>query len=607
MNFVFLHTGDKPTYIIMNIFSPHSFHIPVLGLGFSIDTPLKVARFGISSVVSIIEDGLIEDMRAHHAVNNGISYEPISEKEEDFRARRIAAYLDMMQDIITAQVDKIRDMSFSEGTALYDYFMLLPESLPAKTSFLRMLELEEGLEKQRLQMELRSCVVAGAIDVNIMAKVDNPKYTSSGVRMADEYSDALSALRGFAKSKLSSSVVFSAGYNPKLYSYIEQFPEFFPDSDGSLSKRVILKVSDYRSALVQGKILAKKGIWVSEFRVESGLNCGGHAFATEGLLMGPILDEFCKNRSVLAEELYELCRKALEAKGKTSFLAMPYQALSAQGGVGTASEHSFLLHQYGLDSIGWGSPFLLVPEATNVDEGTLKDLANAKKEDFYLSDASPLGVPFNNFRRSTSETQRKARIAKNRAGSPCYKKYLSSNTEFTELPICTASRQYVALKEKQLAGSGLSDTEVSAKMEKIVEKDCLCEGLTSSVRLKNDMAIPHKLSAVAICPGPNLAYFSGVFTLQQMVGHIYGRCKLNNTLTRPHMFINELVLYINYLRKQLADQGNSTVEKHIKYCGKFRDGLLQGIAHYRSMGPLLLGSATLLPALEAEVISLSNN
>ena len=199
MNFVFLHTGDKPTYIIMNIFSPHSFHIPVLGLGFSIDTPLKVARFGISSVVSIIEDGLIEDMRAHHAVNNGISYEPISEKEEDFRARRIAAYLDMMQDIITAQVDKIRDRSFSEGTALYDYFMLLPESLPAKTSFLRMLELEEGLEKQRLQMELRSCVVAGAIDVNIMAKVDNPKYTSSGVRMADEYSDALSALRGFAK------------------------------------------------------------------------------------------------------------------------------------------------------------------------------------------------------------------------------------------------------------------------------------------------------------------------------------------------------------------------------------------------------------------------
>ena len=31
----------------------HSFHIPVLGLGYSIDTPVKVARFGISSVISI--------------------------------------------------------------------------------------------------------------------------------------------------------------------------------------------------------------------------------------------------------------------------------------------------------------------------------------------------------------------------------------------------------------------------------------------------------------------------------------------------------------------------------------------------------------------------
>lgn len=43
----------------------HTFHIPVLGLSYSIDTPLKVARFGISSVVSIIEDELVEkEMRA---------------------------------------------------------------------------------------------------------------------------------------------------------------------------------------------------------------------------------------------------------------------------------------------------------------------------------------------------------------------------------------------------------------------------------------------------------------------------------------------------------------------------------------------------------------
>jgi hypothetical protein len=278
--------------------------------------------------------------------------------------------------------------------------------------------------------------------------------------------------------------------------------------------------------------------------------------------------------------------------------------LSAQGGVGTAGEHAFLLDHFGLDSIGWGSPFLLVPEATNVDEQTLRDLAQAEKEDYYLSDASPLGVPFNNFRRSTSEEQRKQRIAKNRAGSPCYKKYLASNTEFTELPICTASRQYIALKQKQLAGSGQSDQAVRLQMEKIAEKDCLCEGLTSSVRLKSGMAIPHRLSAVAICPGPNLAYFSGVFSLKQMVGHIYGRCNLTNAVPRPHMFINELILYIDYLRRLLARPVSTSPEKHSRYCEKFREGLLAGISYYRSHR-LLPGSERHLYDLETEILAVS--
>ena len=42
----------------------HNFHIPVMGLGFTVDTPVKVAHYGISSVVSIAEDHLLERMRA---------------------------------------------------------------------------------------------------------------------------------------------------------------------------------------------------------------------------------------------------------------------------------------------------------------------------------------------------------------------------------------------------------------------------------------------------------------------------------------------------------------------------------------------------------------
>ena len=34
----------------------HTFHIPVMGTGFTIDTPLKVARYGIASVVSLVDD-----------------------------------------------------------------------------------------------------------------------------------------------------------------------------------------------------------------------------------------------------------------------------------------------------------------------------------------------------------------------------------------------------------------------------------------------------------------------------------------------------------------------------------------------------------------------
>ena len=47
----------------MHYSQQHKFHIPVMGLAFTIDTPLKVAQYGISSVISIMEDRLIEMMR----------------------------------------------------------------------------------------------------------------------------------------------------------------------------------------------------------------------------------------------------------------------------------------------------------------------------------------------------------------------------------------------------------------------------------------------------------------------------------------------------------------------------------------------------------------
>ncbi len=570
----------------MNRSNLHNFHIPVLGLAYSIDTPIKVARFGISSAISIMDDQLIEKMRAYYSFKNNETYTPITDKDDDFRAKRITAYLNLVSDLVQKQMDKLRSLPFSGENDLLKYFELLPDASPVKSKFVRMNGLEEGEQKKYWQDELRKKLVPGCIDVNIMAKVDRINVDARGNALPSEYSDALAAFRGFANSNLNSSVVFSAGYNPRLYNYVEQFADFFPDEHVNLRKKIILKVSDYRSALVQGKIFAKKGLWISEFRIESGLNCGGHAFATDGLLLGPILEEFKTKRAELRAELLELCNRANKEKSGCTFPVPPEMRITVQGGIGTANENEFLLEHYELNGTGWGSPFLLVPEATNVDETTINDLATAEKDDYYMSQASPLGIPFNNFRKSSAEKQRIERINKGRPGSPCYKKFLSSDTEFTATPICTASREYQNHKIKQLKEKGLPDEVYSVEFDKIVEKDCLCEGLGSAVLLKGKMPLSHKLSAVTICPGPNLAYFSGVFSLSEMVGHIYGRLNILNSLPRPNMFINELRLYIDHFRKKLQQNAGPTA-KQTKSLETFRGNLLDGINYYKKLASAL--------------------
>ena len=561
----------------------HTFHIPVMGLGFTIDTPLKVARFGISTVISIIEHELIEKMREFHCSHNDEVYEPITEKVEDYRAKRITEYLNLLDRLINRQLIKLRLEPFIEGTEITKYFELLPETSPIKQLYIGMLQLEDSSVKEQIQAQLRSLIVAGSIDVNVMAKVDRTYYDENGEMLPKEFSDALSSFRGYAQSNLASSIVFSAGYNPRLYGYIDAFNDFFPDEKGFLKKKIILKVSDFRSALTQGKILAKKGLWVSEFRIESGLNCGGHAFATDGLLLGPIMEEFKQNRAILQKEVFDICNQALVAKEMSPFPSFPIMKITVQGGIGTANEDNFLLEHYDVDGTGWASPFLLVPEATNVDDVTLKKMANAQKDDYFLSNASPLGVPFNNFRLSTGEEQRLMRINKNRAGSPCYKKFLSTNIEFTKEPICESSREYIHAKIKQIEASEMTAEYKAEKINFLNQRDCLCEGLGVSALLKHNINPAHKLTAVTICPGPNLAYFSGVFTLKQMVDHIYGRTNILNSLKRPNMFVNELVLYVEYYKNQLNKQVENLSTAQIRTLKAFHTNLLSGIDYYKSL------------------------
>ncbi len=99
------------------------------------------------------------------------------------------------------------------------------------------------------------------------------------------------------------------------------------------------------------------------------------------------------------------------------------------------------------------------------------------------------------------------------------------------------------------------------------------------------MLKPRESKAVTICPGPNLAYFSKIYTLDELIDHIYNRTDLLASSKRAHMFVNELNLYIDYLKKDISVYMDNLNEKKGKYLLKFKDQLQQGISYYKQLIP----------------------
>jgi len=557
----------------------HSFHIPVMGISFTIDTPLKVSHFGIDSVISLVDDKLIEKLRKVYSEKFEIPYKEITEKFEDFRAERITSYLDLLHNLAEKKFEELKNATIEKGSMLKEYLNMLPDGSTIKKEFSSISEHFPNLEEAKNW--IKENLSMGSIDVNIMTKIDKENYRN-GKKLATEFNDAHAAMRGFANSKLSSSIVLSAGMSPRLYSYMEQFKDFYPNKNGFIKKKIILKVSDFRSAFVQGKFLAKKGLWVSEYRIESGLNCGGHAFATEGHLIGPILAEFRDKRELLKQSVRDVLNPVLEYKG----FVVPENdiplKITAQGGVGTGEEHDFLLEHYKIDSVGWGSPFLLVPEATTVDESTMKLLSDSQEKDLYLSDISPLGVPFNSIKGNTKDLEKLASILTGKPGSACPKEFLVSNNEYTNKPLCTASRRYQRLKIKELKQQALNAVEFKEIYDKIVDKACICVGLGTSALLTNDLDTKFEGEGVSICPGPNMAYFSKVMSLNEMTSHIYGKSNISRD-NRPNMFVKELNIYIDYLKNKFEEAKNTMTVKNEKYFSSFATNLNEGISYYQNL------------------------
>ena len=555
--------------------SEHCFHIPVMGTGFTNITPLEVAPLGVTSVVALADDLLLEQMRGALSKTFGVEYQPIESKDDDARARRTRAYLDLIADEVERRFERLRSSPFEPDSPIHRYFELLPET-ETKAKWRSLSTTMEPAERARVESELRSAMIPGQIEANIMTKLDSA-FTLTGVPKAPNQSDALASLRGFATSKLRSCVVFSAGMNQRLFAYAATLDCFFPDERGVFDKRICLKVSDFRSADIQGAMLAKKGLWVSEYRIESGLNCGGHAFPTEGQLMGPILDEFRKNRRSLEKKLYEMFATALRAAGRPVPAEPPPCRITVQGGVGTAQEQNLLRERYGVDSVGWGSAFLYCPEVIAIDDYTLSQLSVATRKEVILSKSSPLGVPFWNLMTSKSEQARRERNEAGKSGSPCPRGILAYDTEFSDYPICTASRRYhLSLKESL---TDASPEHGKLRMATAETKSCLCRDLAGSAQIRLGIDLE---ATPLLCAGPNSVYFRRVVSFDEMVGHIYGR---NNVLPenseRAHVFLNEFEIYVDYLEQERREGAATNVR--LKWVERYKQGLENGIAHMREL------------------------
>jgi hypothetical protein len=298
--------------------------------------------------------------------------------------------------------------------------------------------------------------------------------------------------------------------------------------------------------------------------------------------MGPVLEEFKQKRQELIDQLSSVYHEALKLKNKVIPSITPSFRLTAQGGIGTTNEDVFLKRYYGAVSTGWGSPFLLVPEAVQIDKDTLDKLAAAGENDIFLSDVSPLNVAFNNLRNSMSELKKCQLINDGTPGSPCLLGHLATNTEFTQNPVCTASRTYQKLKLEALKAMGLPKEEYEKQVAKVTAKACICAQLGDGFYKNADLA--KKIGTFpAVCPGPNIAYFNKAVSLKDMIDHIYGRTNIMTIPTRPHMFIKELRLNLDQFAKLCAEKKADAAQKKDATLDEFRTNLVEGIVYYRAL------------------------
>ena len=430
-----------------------------MGICYTADTPIRVAHLGITSVISLVDDGLLEEYRMAYAERLGLDLG----SPQTTRIGRIRSYLDFVADEVKRKFERLCAERFDGGSDKDLYFLMLPLSSRLRVEYDGIFA-KTGLARIAAEAALTEKMEPGEIQANIMVGLNHDEA-------------AFDAVCGFAASKVKGSLVLSAGVNLAVFEEIAKCKDFYRTCDKAPSKKIILKVSDFRSALIQGRYLAKKGLEVYEYRIESGVNCGGHAFFESKKLLLDVVREFVAKKNELFETTRGMIAKfaqyVAESANASDSAAAAKMAVSAnvcvceivpppsparitaQGGLCSPEDIEKIM-SLGIDGVGVGTPFLLVPQATSVDKETRRLLASATPDDVYISHASPLGFPFVNLRTSTAAElcrkkvqeyfkpqSEKSNDPELKPGFPCRQHYLCRQIPGFDHPVCMASREYV--------------------------------------------------------------------------------------------------------------------------------------------------------------------
>lgn len=128
----------------------HTFHIPVMGTGFTIDSPIKVAKYGISSVVSLVDDILVENMREYYSRKMNIPFKSITNQIEDFRAKRFTEYLNLMDSIVKQKFNDMKKSYQKNIDEIHKYFEMLPNAQKLKDEFTKLINSNTYFKKYNL-------------------------------------------------------------------------------------------------------------------------------------------------------------------------------------------------------------------------------------------------------------------------------------------------------------------------------------------------------------------------------------------------------------------------------------------------------------------------